>query len=64
MIMDHIYGRISYHSCLVNHFKLILRHIPTVNLSEMKQATKKQITDHLITTAKVISGSRVKTRCV
>jgi len=63
MIIDPIYGQISYNCCLSNAFKLKLGHNLKIFLVEMKRATGKEIAKHIIRPAKVIPASRVKARC-
>ena len=63
MIIDPIYGQISYNCCLSNNLKLKLGHNPKIFLVEMKSATAHEIVEHAIRPAKVIAASRVKDRC-
>jgi len=63
MIMDPIYGQISYNCCLSNAFKLKLGYDPKIFLATIKQATAMEIAEHIIRPEKVISTSRVKARC-
>jgi len=55
MISDPIYGQISYNCCLSNAFKLKLGHSVKIFVLEMKRATGKKTTEHVIRTTKVIS---------
>jgi len=63
MIMDPIYGQIPYNCCLSNALKLKLEHNPKICFIDMKQATGKVITKHIIMPAEVIPASRVKAWC-
>jgi len=63
MIMDPIYGQISYNCCLSNAFKLKIGHYLKIFLVEMKRATGKEIAEYIIRPAKVIPASHVKARC-
>jgi len=63
LIMDPIYGPISYNSCLSNAFKLKLGQDAKILLVEITRATEKEIAEHLFKLVKVIPASRVKARC-
>ena len=54
-----LYGQISYNSSLSNTFKLKLGHNVNQFLVEMKAATGKDITEHVMRWAKVIPASLV-----
>jgi len=64
MIVDPIYGQISYNCCLSNAFKLKLGHDRKRFLVKIKRATGKEIAKHIIRPVKVIPTSRVKATCV
>jgi len=57
MLNDPLYGQISYNSSLSNAFKLKQGHNVKLFLEEMKAATGKVITEHVMRPAKVISAS-------
>jgi len=59
MMNDPLYGQISYNSSLSNAFKLKLGHDVQLFLVEMKAATGKNIAEHVMRPAKVISASLV-----
>jgi len=59
MMNDPVYGQISYNSSLSNTFKLKLGHTVKLFLVEMKAATGKDITEHIIRPAKVIPAGLV-----
>jgi len=59
MMNDPLHGQISYNSSLSNAFKLQLGHIVNQFLIEMKEATGKDIAEHVMRTAKVIPASLV-----
>jgi hypothetical protein len=63
MIMDPIYGQISYNCCLSNAFKLKLGYNLKIFLVEIKSPTEKEIAKHVIRPTKVIPASRVTARC-
>jgi len=63
MIMDPIYGQISYNCCLSKDFKLKLEHDRKIFFFEIAGATKKEIAKNVIRPTKVIPASRVKARC-
>jgi len=54
MMNDPLYYQISYNSSLSNAFKLKLGHNVNLLLIEMKAATGKKITEHVMRPAKVI----------
>jgi len=64
IVMDHIYGQISYNCCLSNAFVLKDGHNPKISLVEMKRATGKEIAKHIIRPAKVIPANPVQARCM
>jgi len=59
MMNDPLYGQVSYNSSLSNAFKLKLGYNVKLFLLEMKAGTGKDITEHMIGPAKVISSSLV-----
>jgi len=63
MIMDSIYGQISYNCSLSKAFKLKLGHNPKIFLFKIRRGTWKEIAKHRIRPTKIISASRVKARC-
>jgi len=63
MIMDPIYGQISYTGCHSNGFKLKLGQDSKQNLVERMRATEKESAEHVIRLAKEIPSSHVKARC-
>jgi len=63
MIIDPIYGQISYNCFLSNAFKVKLGHNLKTFLVEWKSSTGKQIVGHLIGAANVIPASHDKARC-
>jgi len=60
MMNDPLCGQISYNSSLSNAFKLKLGHNVNLFLVEMKTATGKKITEHVMRPAKVIPASLFK----
>jgi len=63
MIINPIYGQISYNCSLSNAFKLKLRHNPETFLVNMKRATGKGVAEQVMRSAKVIPTRCVKARC-
>ena len=63
LIMEPIYGQISYNCCLSNAFKLKLGQNPKNNLIEMMRATGQNIAEHVNRPVKVIPASHVTARC-
>jgi len=63
MIMDPIYGQISYNCCLPNAFMLKLGHNPKIFLVKPTWATEQQIAQHIIRPATIITASHIKTMC-
>jgi len=59
MMNDPLYGQISCNSSLSNAFKLKLGHDVQLFLVEMKEATGKEIAEHVMRPAKVILASLV-----
>jgi hypothetical protein len=54
MIMDCIYGQISYNCCLSNALKLKVRNNGKIFVVEMMRATGKETAEHVIRPTKVI----------
>jgi hypothetical protein len=63
IIMDPIYGQISYHCWLANASNFKLGHYLRICLVEMRRATGKEIAAHVFRPLKIIPASRVKARC-
>jgi hypothetical protein len=63
MIMDPIYGQISYNGCLSKALKLKLGHNPTIFVVAIMSGTGKEIAQCIIRLTKVIPASHVKARC-
>jgi len=63
MINEPIYSQISYNYCLLRAFWLKLGPNLKIFLVEMKIATGKEITKHVIWPAKVVLSSCAKARC-
>jgi hypothetical protein len=63
IIMDPIYGQISYHCWLANASNFKLGHYLRICLVEMRRATGKEIATHVFRPLKIIPASRVKARC-
>jgi len=64
MIINPIYGQISYNCSLPTAFKLKLGYNPRKNLVELKRVTGMEIAEHIIRPAKVTPASGVKVRCM
>ena len=64
MIMDHIYGQISYNCCLVMAFKLKLGHNLNIFFVEIGGATEVENTEHVIRPTNVLPACRVNATCV
>ena len=54
MSMHHMYGQISFNSCLSNAFKLKLGHNVNIFVVEMMRATGKEMAEYVIRPTKVI----------
>lgn len=63
MIMDPIFGQISYNCWLSKAFKLNLGHNPKPFFVEINRPTEKEIAEHVIGPTKVIPACHVKARC-
>jgi len=63
MIIDPIYGQMSYNCCLSNAFKMNLGYNLKILLVKMKRATRQVIARHLIRPVEVIPASHVNARC-
>ena len=64
MIMDPIYGQISYNCCLSKAFKLKLKHNPKIFLVKIKRPTEKEFAKYVIEPTNVIPTTRVQAQCV
>jgi hypothetical protein len=63
MILNPIYGQISYNCCHSNAFRLKLGYNPKTNIVDMKRATVKEIAKYIIRPAMVLPGTSVKFGC-
>ena len=63
MIMNTIYGQISYHYCHSKAFKAKLAHDQEIFYFRIRRATGKEIAERIIKPVNLIPASHVKARC-